>query len=114
MEGNEATRRQLRYIANLTEDLGKEKRDRLLALAGVAGVEELTREQASALIRVSRMLPNSNNKKVPGREKELGNLLRKGWEIADASLPKEAGVDVKADIAARLGITLFLDKKRRR
>lgn len=103
------TQNQLRYLVNLAEYLGQENMDKLLSLAGVESFEELDKKRSSALIGVAKMLLDAG---ATSASNEVEEMLNEGLKVAEATMPEETSVDVKADIAARVGITLYLQKQR--
>ncbi len=106
-ENKGITPRQEEYISKLLKNFDVDHAIKLLTLSGVEEIEYLTKKQASALIEVLHI-------GVQTKKQEIENYLKEGCQVAENALPKGVSKDVKADIAARVGIILFWDSTRRK
>jgi len=105
------TPRQEEYISKLLKNFDVGHALKLLNLSGAEEIEYLTKKQASALIEVMHIFLEAG---VQTKKQEIENYLKEGYQVAENALPKSVSKDVKADIAARVGIILFWENSRRK
>lgn len=101
----QATESQIKYLTNLIRDWDEASRMRLFRALNVKVFEELTKEQASAVIDFIKIGALKANTEV-ARE-----CMKAGLKVAE-ELPSDVGADKKAEIAGRWGITFYLDRTR--
>ena len=105
------TPRQEEYISKLLKNFDVGHALKLLNLSGAEEIEYLSKKQASALIEVMHIFLEAG---VQTKKQEIENYLKEGYQVAENALPKGVSKDVKADIAARVGIILFWENTHRK
>ncbi len=100
-----ATEGQLKYLTSLVKEWDELSRNLLFQALGVEGFEELTKEQASALIDLLKFgTLKANTEAAKG-------CMEAGLRVAEI-LGSEVSADKRAEIAGRWGITFYLDRTR--
>lgn len=100
-----ATDGQVKYLTSLIKEWDDLSRNLLFQALRVDGFEELTKEQASALIdllKFGALKPNTEAAK---------ECLEAGLKVAEV-LGSDVSIDKRAEIAGRWGITFYLDRTR--
>lgn len=100
-----STEGQIKYLTSLIKDWDDLSRNMLFQALSVEGFEELTKDQASALIDLIKFGTFKANTEAAKQ------CLKAGLKVAEV-LGSEVSIDKRAEIAGRWGITFYLDRTR--
>jgi hypothetical protein len=101
----EATNGQIKYLTSLIKEWDEVSRRLLFRALRIGDFKELNKEQASALIDLIKFGTFKAN------TEEARECLKAGLRVAEI-LEDDVSADKRAEIAARWGITFYLDRTR--
>jgi hypothetical protein len=105
MDEERATVKQIAYINRLMSEIAEVRPFSPLTFSIEEGAQ-MKKEEASVIIE---FLHNAMDGTWKQEESEkIEEKLRAAWKVVDRALPEDAGTDVKADVAGRVGIVLYL------